>query len=190
MIPTAPLNVRMGEIVVSSDADAVLSVIGIGSCLALAVFSPEQQIGGVAHVVLPDSAMAIARTEFQGRFVEPPAGKFADTAVPALVEELRKLGAKTLTMRAVLVGGAAMFGSKPNSLIASVGRRNIEAVTAAVGQEGLRLSTADVGGTQGRSLFLQVGPGVVITRVAGDQPSELYPGNCSQQARFVPLHAA
>ncbi|MBJ7348932.1 MAG: chemotaxis protein CheD, partial [Thermoleophilaceae bacterium] len=129
MIPEAPLNVRMGEIVVSSDEAAVLSVIGIGSCLAVAVFSPEQRIGGVAHVVLPDSAMAIARTQHQGRFVEPPAGKFADTAVAALVEELRQSGVKMLTMRAVLVGGAAMFGRRPNSLIASVGQRNIEAVT-------------------------------------------------------------
>ncbi|MBJ7347674.1 MAG: hypothetical protein JHC87_03760, partial [Thermoleophilaceae bacterium] len=77
-----------------------------------------------------------------------------------------------------------------NSLIASVGQRNIEAVTAAVGHEGLRLSTADVGGTLGRSLFLHIGPGVVTTRVAGEQASELYPGNCSRQARVAPLHAA
>lgn len=175
------LAVRMGEYAVSDDPQATLAVIGLGSCVALAILSPEQQLAGLAHVVLPDSSMALGR--------HTPPGKFADTAVPALLDGLREKGAKTFLMRAVLVGGSAMFGSRSRSQITAVGERNIDALAEALGAEGIRLMAADVGGLQGRSVQVEVGPGRVITRVATGQPEELYPGE-HRERRSFPFLAA
>ena len=55
-------------------------------------------------------------------------GKFAPSAVPALVAELKKLGAVPSALEAVLVGGAQMFSFGPRRRPLDVGNRNNAAV--------------------------------------------------------------
>ena len=66
----------MGEIAVARD-DGVLRTL-LGSCLGLALYDRRLKVGGVAHIVLPES---------MGRLSNP--GKFADTAVPAMIDRMR-----------------------------------------------------------------------------------------------------
>ena len=49
------IEVGMGEGAVAVDPQ-VLSSPGIGSCVAVALYDSERRIGGMAHVMLPDSA--------------------------------------------------------------------------------------------------------------------------------------
>ncbi len=46
--------VGMGRIVVERDP-AVLSCIGLGSCIGVSLYDKEKKIGGLAHIMLPDS---------------------------------------------------------------------------------------------------------------------------------------
>jgi len=70
--------VRMGELSVSSTPGHVLTSIGLGSCIGLVLLEPARPLAGLAHIVLPTS---------NGR-PDPAGGRFADQAVPALLEQM------------------------------------------------------------------------------------------------------
>jgi chemotaxis protein CheD len=45
--------VRIGDVKVAA-GPSVLFTIGLGSCVAVALYDPERRIGGLAHAMLPD----------------------------------------------------------------------------------------------------------------------------------------
>ncbi len=132
-----------------------LVTIGLGSCVAIAIHDPLTKIGGLAHVLLPDPIGATA--------AEHPA-KFASTAVPLLLNEMRALGAKG-PFAAKIAGGASLFG-KLLSAGGSMGARNVAAVRAALERARVEVKAEDVGGDTGRTVVLDVASGAVtITSV-------------------------
>src|SRR5438105_1400924 len=88
----------------------------LGSCAGVVLYDRAARLGGVAHIVRPDSRGAIH-----------PAGKFADTAIPAMIDEMRRLPGRpgTLRLTAKVVGGASMFQANPAM---DIGRMNRDAV--------------------------------------------------------------
>jgi chemotaxis protein CheD len=142
------IPVRMGEMAVSDDHRDVFSVVGLGSCVATILVAPQKRVVGLAHVVLPESRMTGGR--------EAPAGKFADTAVPAMLTAFGALGAAPGDTYAVLVGGATMFGANGRSKLAGVGERNIDAVRAQLAEHGIGTASEEVGGEAGRSVHVAV----------------------------------
>jgi chemotaxis protein CheD len=152
------LMVRMAELAASQDSGDVLTALGLGSCVGIALLDGSGAVAGVAHVVLPDSADATDATSGK------PA-KFADTAVPALIEELLRIGARRMGLYAVLVGGAQMFSLGGGSL--DIGRRNDVAVRSALERAGVPVRTAITGGAVGRTLRVYVGTGLVTCKEAG-----------------------
>jgi chemotaxis protein CheD len=137
-------HVAMSEVRVSASAATAFLVPGLGSCIALVIYQPGRKLAGMAHVLLPDSSQSAA--------VEVP-GKFADTAVPALLAKLVALGADRSALVAKIAGGAQMFKLGPGP---SVGARNIEAVTRALEAHQIPLVASDIGGEQGRTVRFEV----------------------------------
>jgi chemotaxis protein CheD len=148
--------VRMGEFVASAAPGDVLVSIGLGSCIGLALVDPSRSIAGLAHVMLPASSGTV---DAQSR------GKYADLAVPALVERLHALGAAPTRLQAVLVGGARMFSFSSSNL--DVGARNEQATREELRRAGIRIAAADTAGAMGRTLRVHVGGGRVLCRAAG-----------------------
>ena len=141
--------------------EVVLSTIGLGSCVAIVLHDAERQIGGLAHVLLPSESLAQDRTN---------RAKFPGTAVPLLVEEMHRLGARTSRVTARLVGGASMFAALLPAGGLQMGERNLLASRDALGKARIPILGEDVGGGHGRSVFFEVGSGVVQIRsmVKGD----------------------
>ena len=54
--------------------------------------------------------------------------KYADTAIPLMIDEMMKLGAEKERMVAKLAGGATMFKHTENSLMGDIGKNNILSV--------------------------------------------------------------
>lgn len=154
--------VRMGEQVASATADDVLVTIGLGSCIGLALLDVNRQIAGLAHVMLPEAPAGQRADQL---------GKFADTAVPMLVDGLVAKGARRVRLEAVLVGGAQMFSFGGGSL--DVGARNAAAVRDALGTQRIPVRVAETGGTKGRTIRVWVGTGVVSAKEAGGSEVEL-----------------
>lgn len=157
--------VRMGEMAVSKKPVDVLSIVGLGSCVALVMLARDKGAAGMAHIVLPGSEMAGGR--------EVPPAKFADTAVPAMLRAMRSLGARPDDISAVVVGGATMFGQKPGSKLAGVGDRNVEASIEALELHEIPVIGQDIGGTNGRSVQVYIGEGRVLTKSGLEEPFEV-----------------
>jgi chemotaxis protein CheD len=163
------LMVRMGELATSAAPESVLVSIGLGSCIGLALIDRRTGVAGLAHIMLPTDT---------GPADERP-GKFADTAVPALVERLCALGAQRGRLDAVLVGGAQMLGAAGHRL--DVGARNEAATRAALRRAGVRVAAASTGGTRGRTVRVRVGAGEVTVKEAGGKELALWPLPCGDR---------
>lgn len=128
----------------------------LGSCVGVALFDRVAKIGGLCHVMLPSSS--------QGH---GDRGKFADTAVDWLVDEVLKQGAQEKRLTAKISGGASMFGDQVDN---GIGERNVEAVKARLSHHAVRLAAADVGGTKGRRMLLDPATGNVEVQIIGAAP--------------------
>jgi chemotaxis protein CheD len=158
--------VRMGEYAFSAGADDVLVSLGLGSCVGVALIDRGTRVAGLAHVVLPSA---------EGRDDTP--GKFADTAVPALLEAVLGLGARRTRLEAVLVGGASMFSFGTAGL--DIGQRNDAAVREELARLRIPVAAAETGGSSGRTVRVTVDTGIVTSKAAGDSPVELYPAGAA-----------
>ncbi|MGQ0562659.1 MAG: chemotaxis protein CheD [Gemmatimonadota bacterium] len=146
-------HVKIGEIGVVAQ-HGVLFTIGLGSCVALILYDPGKKVGGLAHVMLPDTTQT----------GHPSPGRFAPTAVPFLVAAMLEAGARKRGMYARIVGGAAMFKDVLPDEGVRLGERNIAAVKAALSKAYLPLRGEDVGGSWGRSVFFDATDGSVLIR--------------------------
>lgn len=152
----------MGEMVISANPETELMALGLGSCIGLAMVDRAAGVAGLAHVMLPESDGAGA-----------PAAKFADTAVPELLERVCDAGARRSRLQIAIAGGASMFAGSQSL---DIGARNQQAVREALIRARLRCDAAETGGDQGRTLRVSVGTGSVCSRTAGQEPIELLRG--------------
>jgi chemotaxis protein CheD len=147
------IRVKVADYAVAR-GDAVISTLGLGSCVAIAVHDAATAVGGLAHVLLPSESMSRDRSN---------RAKFPGTAVPLLVDEMRKLGAVG-PFTAKMVGGASMFRALLPSGGVNMGERNVEAVRRALVAAGIGITAQDTGGDYGRSVFLHVRDGRLVVR--------------------------
>ena len=117
-----------------------MGTIGLGSCIALILHDQRRSLAGLAHIMLPES---------RGDTDRP--GKFADTAIDALLEEMGGAGSTKSSLTAIVVGGASMFEFSANSL--NIGERNAVAVKGLLQEQGIRIEHEETGGKVGRSVY-------------------------------------
>jgi chemotaxis protein CheD len=157
--------VRMGEASASSAPGDTLACIGLGSCIGLALVDRAKGVAALAHVMLPEAPQP-----------DPPQPhKFADLAVPALIDLVLAEGASRSRLEACLVGGAAMFqfgGSGQD-----IGQRNDVAVTQLLGAARIPVRATATGGSKGRTMRVAVSGDITITvREAGGREEQLLGG--------------
>jgi chemotaxis protein CheD len=157
--------VRMGELASSAVAGDVLVSLGLGSCIGLALFDRRTGVAGLAHIVLPASTGNAVSGSY----------KFADIAVPELIERVVTAGGRRSMLEAALVGGASMFAVSNASL--EVGVRNEAAVRDLLSAQRINVVAAETGGDRGRTVRVHVGSGQVTVREAGGIESILVAGN-------------
>jgi chemotaxis protein CheD len=167
----------MGEIAVSKRAGDELVARGLGSCIGLAVIDRYAGVAGLAHIVLPQST----ETDRQP-------GKFADLAVPALIDRMIGAGATPHRLEAVLAGGARMF--ELGEL--DIGARNEEAVRAGLAASGVSIHAAETGGSRGRTMRVEVGGCTVTVKKAGTDgdPTTLLDGSARRRQATRTLEGA
>jgi chemotaxis protein CheD len=152
-----PTYVKVAQYAVGG-ADEVLATLGLGSCVAILLRDPVVRVGGMAHVLLPEPNLS--------RDSENPF-KFATTAVPAMVAELRRLGGRETRLEARLVGGAAMFAALMVPGTLNMGERNIRAAREALARARIPIRGEEVGADYGRSVRFLVGDGSVTVSSVG-----------------------
>lgn len=139
--------------------------LGLGSCVGIAIFDTKFKVGGLAHIMLPDSTQFSTVTN---------SFKFADLAVPILIAELKNMGASYSRMRARIAGGAQMFSfADKKRTTLNIGERNINKVKEVLKEQGITLLAEEVGGNIGRTMILDTDTGKVFIRSVGRTLKEL-----------------
>lgn len=158
------INVGMGETWVSPYLNEQLVACGLGSCIGLVMYDPKCKIAGMAHLVLPDSSIALQKNP-QKDFLP---GKFVDSGVDYLLENMVKLGAVKENIIVSIAGGSQMFNLGNNTNVLNIGLRNVIAVKAAIQKKNLKLHAQYTGGNKGRTMSVETATGIVSIRTIGD----------------------
>ena len=149
------IRVGMSQIVVAEAPDVLVSL-GLGSCVAVCIYDFFLKVGGMAHIMLPDSSLT--------KEVTTP-GKFADTAISDLLATLGQKGVVKDRMVVKIAGGAQMFSYNGLDQKIQIGLRNIIAVEENLAQVGLKIANRSVGGNVGRSIFMELATGAIKVRM-------------------------
>jgi chemotaxis protein CheD len=151
----ADVRVKVADYAVRRGSD-ILATIGLGSCVAIALYDRESRTGGLAHILLPSMSMS--------RETSNPA-KFPETIVPIMLAEMRALGmAPSARVLAKIAGGASMFGSLVGGTGINVGERNVAATKDALAAAGIQLVGEDTGLDYGRSVYFHLADGRMEVR--------------------------
>lgn len=148
------LVVGIGECVVSNDPGATLVTYALGSCIAVVIFDPVVKIGGLLHYMLPDSNLD------QEKAMRRPC-MFADTGIPLLFQKAYQLGAVRSRIEVSVVGGAQVMDTSETF---NIGRRNHLAMRKIFWKAGVLVRSEDIGGTQSRTVRLEMESGRILVR--------------------------
>ncbi len=149
--------VGISDCKVASNPADVLTTYALGSCVGVTLYDPVSRVGGLLHVMLPDSRFRSPAREFNPYM-------FADTGFYALLREVEQAGAKRQRLVAKLAGGANMLGG---TAIFDIGGRNAEALLGYCRLERIPVAATSLGGTVGRSMELVLSDGTVRVRLLG-----------------------
>ena len=154
---TGQQSVGMGQIKFGKGPVQFHSV--LGSCVGVGLYHARSKVGALAHVVLPTST---------GDSTAP--GKFADQAIPHMLDHFTRNGIPQSGLVAKIVGGACMFGANGPM---QIGETNIEAVQKLLKDAGIPVIASDLGGSNGRRIDFSCEDGSLTVATVGN-PTKVY----------------
>lgn len=151
------IKVGMADLKLCKAPDAI-TTLGLGSCVGIAIRDPITKIGGLAHIMLPDST-AISQNSC--------VAKFADTGTKELVRIICEAGANRARLVAKIAGGAQMFAFQNKNDLIAVGERNVAAVKKALAELHIRILASDTGLNFGRTVEFYPETGDFVIKAVG-----------------------
>ncbi len=133
--------IKMGEIAVATLPGEIICY-GLGSCVGVFLYDKFKKVGAGAHIMLP------------GNMMRPESDRMLDK----IIKDLYALGARQLTLRARLVGGADIM----NIDAYNIGNRNVDYVRQKMKEEGIMIQKEDVGGKESRTAKLNIETGALL----------------------------
>ena len=144
---------------VSNQPESSLITYALGSCIAVAIHDPVSQVGGMLHFMLPESSLDANKAEKNPYM-------FADTGVPMLFHQAYAQGAEKSRLVVCIAGGAQVINDAGTF---NIGKRNCLAVKKLLWRAGVMIRSEAVGGTESRTVRLEVGSGKFMLRTGGRQ---------------------
>lgn len=150
------LIVGIADLKVCQSPDMLCSL-GLGSCVAIALYDINKKLGGLVHIMLPTSV----------GYDDSNKAKFADSGIPELLNRLLSMGASRGMLQAKIAGGADMFSnsSRPNSLM--IGARNADMSKSILENMKIKLVSEDIGGNFGRTVEFNTETGMMKIKTIG-----------------------
>jgi len=148
---TGALNVGISDWKVNKGEGTIVTY-ALGSCVGICLWDSVTQIGGLSHIMLPDSKGVTAGAATNRM-------KFADTAIPDMLKKMLGMGAGQARIKAKIAGGAQMFQTSHEKF--NIGDRNVVSVKDTLRQLGIPIIAQDTGLNYGRTVFFTTGDGKV-----------------------------
>ncbi len=157
-------TIGIADMRISSNEGDTLITYALGSCLGITVYDPVAHVGGMIHIMLPNSA------------VNPEKAKqnplmFVDTGVPELFRACYKAGAKKERIELRVAGGASTQ-NKPEEDQFQIGKRNFLMLRKLLWKNNVLIKAWDVGETYSRTMSLEISTGEVNLKI-NNQTTEL-----------------
>lgn len=144
---------------VSADTKNTLITYALGSCLGIAIHDPVAGVGGLLHIMLPLSTIDAEKAAANPCM-------FVDTGVPKLFLECYKAGAKKERLVVKVAGGACAGGNEEDDYF-QIGKRNFTMLRKLLWKNGVLLKSHDVGGSNSRTMSLDIASGEVLIKTNG-----------------------
>ena|SRR3989339_1460301 len=96
------ISIRIIELAAGNN-NQILKTGSVGSCMVVALYDPENKIGGLAHAMLP------LRFNREVDSEDLNSAKYIGLVIDNLVKLIKSKGGQVNNMTAKLVGGALMF---------------------------------------------------------------------------------
>ncbi len=157
------LVVSIADMCVSKDPSAFLITYSLGSCIGVSIYDPVVKVGGLLHLMLPESKIAPDKAE------KNPC-MFADTGVPVLFKEAYKYGADKKRIIIKIAGGAQVMDA---SGFFNIGKRNYMALRKIFWKNGVLINNEDIGGNVNRTMRLEIATGRLCLKVSDKGEIEL-----------------
>ena len=139
-------------------APGILTTLGLGSCVGIALYDKYNKIAGLVHIMLP-SSKEIKNNENKA--------KFADTGIELLLEKMIKKGSSKEKITAKITGGSQMFSFNNNNNILKIGERNVLATKEKLRELNIKIISEDTGGNYGRTIELNAEDGSLLVKTIG-----------------------
>ena len=159
------MQANRGKMIIVGMADlnvtkvpGILTTMGLGSCVGIALYDSITKVAGLAHIMLPDSKAIQNNSNV---------AKFADTALVKLISDMERLGANRRNLRAKIAGGAQMFAFNATNESLRIGDRNVEATKKGLQLHGIALLAQETGANFGRTVELYSEDGRFLIKTIG-----------------------
>ncbi len=150
-------TVGISEMLVSRQPEDILVTYSLGSCVGVAVYDPEIQVGGLIHCMLPLSRLDPERAKRTPEM-------FTDTGIPALLKAVLDLGASRKRLVVRVAGGAAPLSDNG---VFKIGERNYTVLRKVLWKNDILIAGESVGGTVARTMTLYMDTGRTTVRTGG-----------------------
>lgn len=147
------IYIAQGEHAIASGPDAVISTL-LGSCVAVCIWDPALQLGGMNHFLLPDEGKTSSGMSAYGA-----------NAFELVINGLVRGGAQRGRLRSKLFGGAVMISGLSN-----VGKKNADFARDYLRRENIPCDSESLGGTQARRVEFWPADGRVRIKFLNDVP--------------------
>lgn len=146
------LAVGLADRALSRDVNSLIITFALGSCLGVSLWDPVANVGGLLHLMLPESSTNPEKAEAQPFM-------FTDTGVPRFFKEAYAMGAEKARLVVCVAGGAAL--GVPGESCFQIGQRNIASLRKLFWKNGVLIHAQDTGGRTPRTMSIHVGTGEV-----------------------------
>lgn len=150
------IDVNTGQVKLSTDK--TLRSLAIGSCVVVAAYDSQLKTGALAHIMLPNKAPDKATEKT----------KYAADAIDDMLQKLSEAGVKKENIEVCLVGGGNVLKKDDDTVC----EENIKSTTRVLRENNLTIRASALGGTQRKSIFLEIGTGSVFY-AKGDHAEQL-----------------
>lgn len=140
-LPPGALVVRVGDVNIKTI---------VGSCVAVSLWDPRQQVGGVNHYLLPCPLVG-----------DQADNRFGTVAIAKLVDEMCCAGARITRLHAAVIGGGSPVSALRNG---SVGLENTRIALQELKRLGIAIQRRETGGDHGRKLLFNAATGALVVR--------------------------
>ena len=120
----------------------------LGSCVAVCLYDPILQIGGINHYMLP---------LWNGQGLASP--QYGDIAIEKLIEKMVSTGARKSRMKAKVFGGAEVLQDHTSHF--NIGKKNVNLAYQYLEQNNIPIVAKSIGGNMGRKIFFCTDTGSV-----------------------------